>query len=134
MRPLFAVTLAAALVACGSPPPAAAPPPVASAPPPAPAPCAANTPRQPTDVKPKMSSLGDEVRRCFLLGGPTDQPVNVKAELVVSDDGKVKKASASGVPSSRKGASECVNKALAAAKFASFCGDDVALSWTFTIQ
>lgn len=81
-----------------------------------------------------MSSLGDEVRRCFLLGGPTDQPVHVKAELVVADDGSVKKTSIAGVPSSRKGANECVTKAVSAAKFAKFCGDDVALSWTFTIQ
>lgn len=81
-----------------------------------------------------MSKLGDDVKRCYLLGGPTDEAVTLKTELVVSDDGKVKKATLSGSPASRKSAADCARKVLEGATFAAFCGDDVALSWTFSLR
>ena len=100
MRRLVQVLLPLALAACSSAPPPAAPPP--AAPPPA-APvamCAEGTPRQPNDVRERMGALGEDVRRCFLVGGRTDEAVKLTADVVISDDGKVKKARISGAPAS----------------------------------
>ncbi len=122
------------LAACSSTPPPAQPP---AAPPPkptGPAPCAPGTPRQPPGVREKMSKLGDDVKRCYLLGGRTDEAVTLKTELLVSDDGRVKKVSLTGSPSSRREAADCATKALESARFEAFCGDDVALGWTFSLR
>lgn len=130
----FAVPVASlVLVACSSAPqkPAPAGPPP---PPPAPAACAKGTPREPSDARAKMTSLGDEVRRCFILGAKPGEALQLTAEVTIGEDGKVRSAKIQGAPSGREAARSCAEKALSGASFATFCGDDVAVSWSYTVK
>lgn len=131
-RPSLVASILCVAACASSPPPtpAPAPPPRAAAP----ATCAPGTPREPPGVREKMSKLGDDVKRCYLLGGRTDEAVTLRTELVVSDDGRVKKATLTGSPASRKDAADCATKVLEGARFEAFCGDDVALGWTFALR
>ncbi|MCC6649404.1 MAG: hypothetical protein IT374_28025 [Polyangiaceae bacterium] len=131
---LCLVASSSCLVACGAtaqrPATAPAPAPKASAP----AACAPGTPREPPGVREKMSKVGDDVKRCFLLGGRAEDAVTLRTELVVSEDGHVKQATLTGAPPSKREATICAKRAIEAATFAPFCGDDVALGWTFSLR
>ncbi len=74
------------------------------------------------------------MRRCFILGQRPGDRLRLEAELVVGDDGKVREARLKGAPAGREAARSCAEKALSTARFGVFCGDDVAVSWGYSLE
>ena len=136
MRELLclAVGLASSMiVGCASdPPPPAAPPPapIAEAPP-APR-CAREDASEPADARGKMRALGEDVRRCFLIGSHKDAAKSVEVELKIAESGAVTAASVFGAASNQP-AVTCSEKALKQGTFEKFCGNDVTIRWTYTL-
>ena len=136
VRPILLAT-ALTLVACSTPKAPPAPAPMASAPKPAPvAPrCDAGAPDQPGDVRDKMRTLGGDVQRCFLLGAATkkDTGRTIRTELTISDNGKIKRLDMTS-PGADSSALDCARTSAQKVQFASFCGDDVTVQWSYTAQ
>jgi len=79
-----------------------------------------------------MTSLQADIRKCYSLAtGGSDS--DVKVEITIGASGDVRQAtvlSNAGDPSSRA----CLEKTMRAAKFASFCGPDVSIRWTYALR
>ncbi len=120
--------VALTLVACASEPP---PKPVA-APAPAGPRCSPEADDMPKDAKPRMASMQGAVRKCYQLGtGAGDS--DVKVEVTVRESGEVRDVRVLGV-APHPSAAECLKKTLQSAKFAKFCGSDIAIRWTYALR
>lgn len=125
-----------ALAGCGaSPAPAPAAP---AAPPPATQPgparprCTAADPNAPADAKPVMKQAGEDVKGCFLLGKASAAPSSVAIELSIGEKGAVSSVNASASGAEREQLS-CVENTMKKQKFATFCGADVTIRWTYSL-
>jgi outer membrane biosynthesis protein TonB len=81
-----------------------------------------------------MSSLGDDVRRCYIIGQSPDEGGKVVVEVAIAQDGAVRAARIIQSPGGKAEAASCAEKALKKASFSTFCGDDVSLRWTYTLR
>jgi hypothetical protein len=81
-----------------------------------------------------MIAAGDDVRRCFLIGGSTDDAAKIVVDVAIAEDGTVREAKVLSALSGKAAASGCAEKALRSATFARFCGDDVSVRWTYALQ
>jgi hypothetical protein len=130
---LGALVLTFATMGCAAdppPPPAPPPAPVAEAPP-APR-CSRDDASEPSDARGKMRALGEDVRRCFLLGSHKDPATSVEVELKIAESGAVTSASVFGADSNPPAVS-CSQKALRQGTFGKFCGNDVTIRWKYTL-
>ena len=134
LSPTIALALSGFLASCASAVvPAPAPPPPAVVAPPAPR-CAPGVAREPKDARVRMGTLGDDVRRCFLVGRASDDGDKIVVEVAIGEDGGVRDAKVVTAPPGKASASSCAEQALRKASFATFCGDDVAVRWTYALQ
>lgn len=81
-----------------------------------------------------MISIGDEVKRCFLLGANADEASRVVVDVAIAEDGSVRTAKVLTAPANKAAAVGCAEKALLSATFGPFCGDDVSVRWTYALQ
>jgi outer membrane biosynthesis protein TonB len=94
--------------------------------------CPPGSDSSPSDAKPRMTALQAEIRKCYTLatGGAGAE---VKVEITIGPSGEVREANVlgtSGDPTART----CLEKTLRAAKFATFCGPDVSIRWTYALR
>lgn len=125
---VLAAALASPLLACGSP---AAP--SASAPAPASTRCGPDEPGAPADARARMEALKQEVTACFGMGTTPPKDGMVKVEMTVTRTGAVVRARAL-AEGAEASALRCTERALNSAKFASFCGPDVPISWSYALR
>jgi hypothetical protein len=115
-------------IGCASePPPKPVAKPVATGPR-----CAPDADDMPKDAKPKMAYMQGAVRKCYQLntgGGDSD----VKVEVTVRESGEVRDVRVLGA-APHPSAADCLKKTLAGAKFAKFCGSDIAIRWTYALR
>lgn len=124
------VTIALMLVAfgCG----ADKPQPVAAKPAEAKPRCAADADEMPKDARAKMAWMQGDVRKCYQMGtGAADS--DVKVEVTIAETGRVRDVRVVGA-APHPSAMECLKKTLQAAKFAKFCGPDIAVRWTYALR
>ena len=81
-----------------------------------------------------MTSMQADVRRCFTLGTPGKSESTVKVEVVVAETGEVRDAHVVGDGGGHEAAVACMVKAFKGTKFSKFCGDDVAIAWTYALR
>ena len=95
--------------------------------------CASTEDSQPTDANSKMTGLQHDLRSCFALGTTGSLTSTLRLEVTVAESGDVKavKISADGAQPAAK---ECSEKLVRATKFSKFCGDDVGISWVYTLE
>lgn len=126
---LASVSALATLAGCAANPPAPKEPAVTAVPPKPK--CPPDAESAPNDAKPKMTSLESEVRRCFALEtGKGDATVRV--EVTVSESGEVREAKVEG--EGHESATKCLVTSMKSTKFATFCGPDVAIGWTYALR
>lgn len=124
----LAIAFALALLGCASEPP---PKPVAKKAPEGPR-CAPDADDMPRDAKPRMASLQGAVRKCYQLGtGGGDS--DVKVEVTVRESGEVRDVKVIGA-APHPSAADCLKKTLHSARFAKFCGSDIAIRWTYALR
>ena len=123
------LVLLGSALGCGSPQPA---PTVASKPVAKGPRCAADADDMPKDARGKMASMQGDVRKCYQMGtGAADADVQV--EVSVAESGEVRDVRVLGT-APHPSAVECLKKTLRSAKFAKFCGADIAISWTYALR
>jgi hypothetical protein len=94
--------------------------------------CPPGADEMPKDAREKMGSMQAAVRKCYTLGiggGEAD----VKVEVTVSQSGEVRETKVMGA-NGHPTAVECLKKTMHEARFAKFCGQDVAISWTYALR
>lgn len=125
----------AGLLGCGASEPSPTTKPVATAPTAAKPRCAADADDHPADVQAKMNALQSAIRQCFALGTAGSKGVGkVQLALVIGEDGRVKSAKIADAEGAQLAAADCCSKAAKGTSFASFCGDDVPVNWTYTME
>jgi hypothetical protein len=131
MHLAFVLAPVLTLVACGGAPAAA---PTTSAPKRSVGPrCPAGAVAAPSDARTRMEALRDDVFACFGLGTQPPTDGMVKVELSIEASGRVQSAmvTAEGAEAS---AVRCTEGVLRKTRFAEFCGDDVSISWSYTLR
>lgn len=113
----------------GAEPPPASRPSAAVATAPA---CPPGSTDSPSDAHPRMAALQTDVRKCYALstGGGEGE---VKVEITIGATGEVRAATvlgSKGEPSARA----CLEKTLRTARFATFCGPDISIRWTYALR
>lgn len=128
--PWFVVSVLVLLSACaGDPPPAPKAAPTAKVDAPR---CPPGVDDSPSDAKGRMTSMQADVRKCFPLAtGAADS--EVKVEVTIGEKGDVRQVTVLGGNADPSGRA-CFEKTMRAVKFATFCGPDVSLRWTYALR
>jgi hypothetical protein len=97
--------------------------------------CPADADDHPADVQAKMNALQSAIRQCFALGTAGNKGIGkVQLALVIGEDGSVKSAKIADAEGAQLAAADCCSKAAKGTSFASFCGEDVPVNWTYTME
>ena len=132
MKHAYLLVTLGLVTGCGAagadaPPPSTPPPTTAIAPA-----CPPGSTDSPNDAQPRMASLQADVRKCYALAtGSADS--EVKVEITIGATGDVRHAAVLGGKSDPS-ARTCLERTLNGAKFASFCGPDVSIRWTYALR
>ncbi len=130
------VTAFTALTGCGGTEPTpTSKPVVATAPTVAGPRCPKGSDDRPADVQSKMNGLQAAIRQCFALGTASTKGISkVQLALVIGENGAVKSANIADAEGAQLAAADCCSKAAKSTSFGSFCGDDVPVNWTYTME
>lgn len=79
-----------------------------------------------------MTAMQADLRRCWTLGtGKGDSEVQV--QVTVAETGRVRAVKVD-ADASDPSAVDCMVRSLKGARFARFCGPDVAIRWTYALR